>query len=392
MSACATAAPVCAIIGVYPEEGWHSMDLCAEMLLAHWPGSDSKLTAERLRPNFHRPAGRVPWLGRKHLALNADRMVNRWGSYPLFLRRHLTEYAAFHVCDHSYAHLVHALPHQRTGVYCHDLDAFRCLLDTTGHPRPRWFRAMMGRVLSGLQQAAVVFYSTHEVRRQIEHYNLLDPQRLVHAPYGIAPEFVPASADEEVSKEIVTPVYRHPFLLHVGSCIPRKRIDILLAVFAAVRAEIPELQLVQLGGQWTPAQCKQMDSLGITQAVTQRQGLTRRSIAEHYRRAELVLLTSEAEGFGLPVIEALACGSPVVASDLPVLREVGAEAVIYCPVADAPGWIGTVLQLLQGKKQAPDRMSRKAQAQRYSWSNHAQTIAASYQRLLSSNRLIAPMQ
>lgn len=376
--------PVCAIVRVFPEEGWHSMDLCAEMLLAHWTaGATEHLSAEPLCPTFRGLAGRLPWLGRKRIAVNADRMLNRWGSYPLFLRRHLTEYAVFHVCDHSYAQLVHWLPSQRTGVYCHDLEAFRCLLESTGQPRPRWFRVMMRRVLSGLQQAAVVFYSTQEVRRQIEQHGLLDPERLVYAPYGIASEFVPVSENEEVSKDLVAQLPPDPFLLHVGSCVPRKRIDVLLAVFAAAREEVPELRLVQVGGEWTLAQRKQMVRLGITTAVAQLKGLRRNAIAELYRRAHLILQTSEAEGFGLPVIEALACGSLVVASDLPVLREVGGEAVVYCPIGDVPSWTETVLQLLRGKGQLPDASLRIAQASGYSWSSHARTIVAAYQRLLS---------
>ncbi len=382
LTACSKSAPVCGIVGVYPEEGWHSMDLCAEMLLAHWKGDSNDLVAERLWPTFCRPAGRVPWLGRKHVAFNADRFLNRWGCYPRFLRRHLSEYAVFHVCDHSYAHLVHSLPRERTGVYCHDLDAFRCLLESDCQRRPRWFRAMMRRVLTGLQQAAVVFHSTLEVRRQIERYGLLDPERLVHAPYGIAPEFT-AARNEDLSTDLVGQLPAGPFLLHVGSCIPRKRMDVLLEVFAAVRAEVRQLRLVQVGGEWTSTQREQMERLGISVAVEQLKGLTRQAIAALYRRARLVLQTSEAEGFGLPVIEALACGGIVVASDLPVLREVGGEAVVYCPVADVRNWTEAVLQLLQGKRQPPELAVRIGQAQRYSWSSHARTIAAAYERLLA---------
>jgi glycosyltransferase involved in cell wall biosynthesis len=323
----------------------------------------------------------MPWLGRKHLAFNADRMLNRWGGYPLFLRRRLTEFAAFHVCDHSYAHLVHWLPRESTGVYCHDLDAFHCLLEPGGTTRPRWFRAMMRLVLCGLQQAAVVFHNTLEVRRQIEQHGLVDPERLVHAPLGVAPEFVPAVETDEASRDSFP--QQEPFLLHVGSCIPRKRIDVLLAVFAGVREKVPDLRLVQVGGEWHPTHHEQMNRLGITDAVAQTEGLTRCAIAKLYRRAELILQTSEAEGFGLPVIEALACGAIVVASDIPALREVGGEAVAYCPVGEVPSWIETVLQLLQGKKQPPDSAVRMAQAQRYSWSSHARTIVAAYERLLS---------
>jgi glycosyltransferase involved in cell wall biosynthesis len=95
-----------------------------------------------------------------------------------------------------------------------------------------------------------------------------------------------------------------------------------------------------------------------------------------------VLLTSEAEGFGLPVIEALACGAIVAVSDIPVLREVGGAAVVYCPVADVSAWVKTVEQLLENPTSAPEYSLRLAQAQKYSWSAHAQTIANAYLQLL----------
>ena len=58
------------------------------------------------------------------------------------------------------------------------------------------------------------------------------------------------------------------------------------------------------------------------------------------------LLPSEAEGFGLPVVEALACGTRVLASDLPVLREVGGDAVNYAAVGSLPVWRDEAIRLL----------------------------------------------
>jgi glycosyltransferase involved in cell wall biosynthesis len=92
-------------------------------------------------------------------------------------------------------------------------------------------------------------------------------------------------------------------------------------------------------------------------------------------------MTSDAEGFGLPVIEALACGSIVVASDLAVLREVGGQATVYCAVADVASWCQTVCRLLADPAQAPLRSERIAQAQRFSWAAHGETIVNAYLRL-----------
>jgi glycosyltransferase involved in cell wall biosynthesis len=90
------------------------------------------------------------------------------------------------------------------------------------------------------------------------------------------------------------------------------------------------------------------------------------------------LVPSESEGFGLPVIEALACGAVVIASDIPVLREVGGEAVVYCPVADVAAWSNTIRRVLTEPGFAPTREVRLAMARRYSWREHARIIGQAY--------------
>ncbi len=238
---------------------------------------------------------------------------------------------------------------------------------------------MMQRTLDGFRKAAVIFYSTHEVGRQIRLHQLVGPEKLIHAPYGIAPEFCIGADLEEI--EPLPNLGSRPILLHVGSCIERKRIDVLLDVFAEVRRSYPELTLVQVGGDWTPEQRKQISRLELADSLQQLRGLSRSTLAGLYRRASLVLQTSEAEGFGLPVVEALACGALIVASDLPVLREVGGAGVCYAPVADVAAWTETVVKLLADPTAAPSRAARALQASKYSWEAQARIISDAYLRL-----------
>jgi glycosyltransferase involved in cell wall biosynthesis len=371
------ARPRLAVVCDFPEEGWPSMDLAAEMLLRELRWQRGPLHAERVCPPFRRRLGRVPWLGRRASAFNADRLLNRLWDYPRHLRPRAGEFDLFHLCDHSYGQLVHALPAERTGVFCHDLDTFRCLLEPHRERRPRWFRAMARHVLRGLEKAAVVFHTTAAVRAEIERHGLLDPSRLVQAPLGAAPEFTAEPLEDEPTGDGVA-----PFVLHVGSCIPRKRIDVLLDVFAAVRARHPDLRLFKVGGAWTPAQREQLDRLGLRDAVTVLDGVGRRVLAVLYRTARLVLLPSEAEGFGLPLVEALACGAAVAASDLPVFREVAGDAARYFPVGDVPAWTEGVCRLLADPAAAPPRAARLARASLFSWAHHARVIADAYGRLL----------
>jgi glycosyltransferase involved in cell wall biosynthesis len=360
----------------YPEEGWPSMDLAAEMLLRElrWQRT---LNAERICPPFRRRLSRLPGLSRRGFAFNADRLCNRLWDFPRHLRHRVREFDLFHLCDHSYSQLVHELPADRTGVFCHDLDTFRCLLEPKSERRPRWFRAMARHILRGLEKAAVVFYTTAAVRAAIERHGLLDPTRLVQAPLGAAPEFTAEPLEDEPAAEDGP-----PFVLHVGSCIDRKRIDVLLDVFAALRARYPELRLFKVGGPWTPAQREQLDRLNLWDAVQTFQNVGRSVLAVLYRTARLVMLPSEAEGFGLPLVEALACGAVVAASDLPVFHEVGGAAVSYFPVGDVPAWTEGISRLLANPAAAPPRSARLARAKQFSWANHARIIADAYGQML----------
>jgi glycosyltransferase involved in cell wall biosynthesis len=347
-----------AVLADYPEEAWPSMDLVAEMLLKHLPPD---VQGTRICPPWKR---RLSFLGGP--GRNFDRLANRLFHYPRYLRRRVGDFDCFHLCDHSYSQLVHELPAERTGVFCHDLDTFRCILEPQNKPRPRWFRAMARKILAGLRRARVVFYLTAGVREQIERFGVVDPARLVRCPVAAAEEF---SYQSPRPTDMI-------YLLHVGSCIPRKRIDVLLSVFAAVRR--PGMKLIQIGGEWTPAQREQIDRLGIVAAIEQKRRLSRPQIAEFYRGAAAVLQPSDAEGFGLPVVEALACGAKVVASDIPVLREVGGDAVLYCPVGDVTRWADTVSKLLAAQQLAPPLDKRLAQAAKFSWAEHARVIADAY--------------
>jgi len=372
-----------AILSDFPEEGWRSMDLCGDMLLDHLPRDGPyALEAARLCPPFRRLATSLPVVGRRRAALNADRLLNRFILFPWYARQAAWRFDLFHVADHTYAQLVHALPAARTGVYCHDVDAFRCLFDQGAYPRPRWFRAMSQRILTGLRKAAVVFHNTEAVGEEIRRAGLIDPDRLVHAPLGVAPEFAPGSTQPAVDLPWLAELDGRPWVLHVGTCNKRKRIDVLLDVVAAVRQTVPDMRLVKVGGEWTADHRERIDRLGLTGAITHVCGLTRVELAEVYRRAPVVLIPSGAEGFGLPVIEALACGAAVVASDIPALREAGGPAAVYAPVGDVGAWSDLVAKLLTDRSAAPPRADRLAWAARFSWASHAEIIARTYHRLL----------
>jgi glycosyltransferase involved in cell wall biosynthesis len=382
-----TGLPRVALICDFLEEGWLSMDLTAEMAyheLALRP--DYGIHVTQVRPAMRRRAGRVPFLP-KTLALNADRLLNRFRDYPRWLGSRLGDFDLFHVMDHSYSQLLHALPRGRSIVTCHDLDTFRCVLDPGRDKRPRWFRAMSQRILEGFREAAHVIAVSGATRDEILSYNLFPAEQISVIPNGVHPAFTSPPSQESIAEiaEVFGISDSRPLLLSVGNTLPRKRLDVLLRVFAAVRPSFPEARLVRVGGL-TPELWKQADELGIRESVVDLPFLSRGALAAMYRRASLLLHTADAEGFGLPLIEAMASGCPVLASDIPVLREVGGAAVSYCVVGDIEGWAEQATVLLRESAQPLDwefrQQQGRARAAGFSWAENARRTALIYRKVL----------
>ena len=171
------------------------------------------------------------------------------------------------------------------------------------------------------------------------------------------------------------------FALHVGTIEPRKNVAVLLAAWRRLRASGEPPPLVLCGG-WG------WKSEGIRGeiAAAAREGwlihlgyVSAGELAALYAAAELVAFPSFYEGFGLPAIEALAAGAPLVASDLPVLREVAGDAALYAP-ADRPDlWAARISALLADAGLRDDLRRRgRDRARRFDWNRAAEETAQAF--------------
>ena len=381
-----------AVIADLLEEQWPSMDLVADMLVERL-GAEHAGSVEPvlIRPPLRRRIGRLPGAQSLRAAFTADRFTNRLWDYPAVTRGIAGSFDVFHVVDHSYAHLVHTLPAPRTLVTCHDLDTFRSILEPSHDARPLWFRAMTRRIFTGLCSAGHVACDTDATRDALIARGRIDPGRTSVVLNGPHPSCTPAAepaADVEAAR-LLGPAGRMTELLHVGSTIARKRIDVLLRVIAAVRRRRDDVRLVRVGGPFTAEQRALVRELGLEDLIVVLPFLDRATLAAVYRRSALVLLPSEREGFGLPVLEALACGTPVVASDIEALREVGGPAAQYCPPEDVTAWADAVVAALGERRADPARWAarRAAGMQRaaaFSWSRYTTEVVALYRRLAAA--------
>jgi glycosyltransferase involved in cell wall biosynthesis len=369
-----------AVVADYAEEGWPSMDLVAELTVDALSTVGPSYAPTLLRPRLPRPAGRI--VGAR--GRNADRAIGRYLAYPRWLRRQ-GRFDLHHVVDHSYAHLVHALPAERAIVTCHDLDAFRSLLEPEAEPRPAWFRWMMARVLAGLRRAAHVIADSEAVRAELVARGVVPAERVSTVPLPAHPDFR-AEPDPEADAALarLAGPAAGTEILHVGSTAPRKAIPRLLRAFAALAEARPEARLLRAGGLLAPEQRALAAELGIGERIVELPFLGRPLLAAAYRRAALVVVPSEREGFGLPVVEAFACGAPVLASALPVLREVGGAAARYVAVGEDWGaaLLDEVARLASADGRAGTRRAALARAERHTLARYGEGLAAVYARVL----------
>jgi glycosyltransferase involved in cell wall biosynthesis len=384
-----------AVIADYLEEGWPSMDLVADMLFDRLQREHSAIIAPTLvRPAMRRRVSRLR--GSNRWLPGVDRITNRLWDYPRAIAGFDARFDLFHIVDHSYAQLVHRLPAERTIVTCHDLDTFRSVLDPALEPRSPLFRAMTRHILDGLRKAGHIACDSNATRDALVAKAGIPVGRTTVVPNGPHPSCSPVpepAADVEAAR-LLGPRSNFVDVLHVGSTIPRKRIDILLRVFKALRDShdrerkhgTPALRLIRVGGPFTAAQQAMVRDLELGDAIVVLPMLDRATLASVYRRSALLMMPSEREGFGLPLLEAMACGTPVVASDVDAMREVGGFAASYCPVEDVDAWHATLLRLLHERRENRAQWTLRSEtgirrAAAFSWSRYASDVVAIYARI-----------
>lgn len=381
-----------AVLPDFREEGWPSMDRVADELLRHLARDHHMhVDAMAVRPPFQRRATRV---APGSLSVKIDRGLNRFLDYPRHLSAWTRQFDVFHVVDHSYAQLVHRLPAERTVVTCHDLDTFRSVLRPCDTRRSWAFRAMTRRVLDGLRRAAFVTCDTSAVRDELVREAGLSAARVGVVPVGVTDVFTAKSdaVADRVADTHLGPRDAALEVLHVGGVAARKRIDVLLASVAAAGPRVPRVRLIHVGEPFAPDHVELIRTLGIEDRVRSLAAVDDRVLAAIYRRAALVLVPSEREGFGLPVVEGLASGTPVVASDIPVLREVGGSTTSFCAVGDVRAWTESLVTLLEERDQQPQSWAMRRDdgvrwAARFSWAGFARALVGIYQDLARTSGL-----
>jgi glycosyltransferase involved in cell wall biosynthesis len=254
--------------------------------------------------------------------------------------------------------------------------------DLTFFDHPEWHEKVKVAVFTRAIRSAVkladalVCVSAPTARRLTE---LLDPQCPVHViPHGIDHDLFRADGDAAADEAALAALgVRAPYVAFWGTLEPRKDLATLVRAFDAVAPEHPELQLVIGGGSgWgnEPFEVAYAASPHAERIV--RTGyLDDAVIPALVRRAEVAVYAAIEEGFGLPALEALACGAPVVTTEGSVMEELTGGAPWLAPAGDAAALADRFRQILDPAS-AGERARRRALglevAGRYTWDTTAE--------------------
>jgi glycosyltransferase involved in cell wall biosynthesis len=303
-----------------------------------------------------RPAARLGKL------VEASNPLRKWLAYldkyvifPPVLRKAVAANDLIHICDHSNAVYVPNLKTVPYVVTCHDLLAVRaglgeetyCPLSPLGKILQRW-------ILSGLRSADMVVCDSRATRIDAERLLRGSGAKVELVPLGLNYPYV--SIDRKEALRRLAPVSNalradEPYLLHVGSSQPRKNRDGVLRIFARIKDRFAG-QLVFVG-EPLPLDLRHLaDVLQVRDRVVEI-GKCEDSILEAlYRCAHALVYPSKSEGFGWPIIEAQACGCPVLTSDCGPCPDIVGDASLVHQVDDEAAFADSIMVLTD-----PDRRS-----------------------------------
>jgi glycosyltransferase involved in cell wall biosynthesis len=224
---------------------------------------------------------------------------------------------------------------------------------------------------------------SHAAKQELLRWLRVPAERVDVTPLGVDRDrFCPGPVKDAVVQRLA------PYLLWVGRTYPRKNVPRLVEAFARLRHEGRPESLVLAGrpGWDEPAVRQAIADSGCQQAIV-RESVPDETLPQWYRGASAFVFPSLDESFGLPVLEALACGTPVVAADIPALRETAGDAATFANPTSVDALAGALRQVLQEpghREHALQAGPRRARD--LPWSETAWQTYALYQQVAEIKR------
>ncbi len=305
--------------------------------------------------------------------------LRRSPAYPLVMEHPLPSLAGLLQLEAALGEVdvfhstAYALPRRRRcPVVCtvHDLALLRY-----PHLGTAPMRSLVERTVAQLAEVDMVIAVSQATRDDLIELGNVDPQRVRVVYNGVAPHFQPISRSAPAT----------PYVLHVGTIEPRKNLANLMRGFAIAiaRENLPHHLVLAGADGWgdedLPALAAQ---LGIADRIDRRGWVDPTQLPDLYGSAAVFAYPSLYEGFGLPVLEAMACGTPVLTSDRGALAEVAGSAALLCNPNDPESIARGLTEILTDRDRAATLTDRgRERASQFSWTRCATETLRVYRDL-----------
>ncbi|MEE8525699.1 MAG: glycosyltransferase family 1 protein [Thermoanaerobaculia bacterium] len=237
-------------------------------------------------------------------------------------------------------------------------------------------RDLAGHLRSTLERAERVLTDSETVRGELVDSGLAEASRVVAVHLG--PGTLVAAGLAEGGE--LPPGVPEDYVLHVGTLEPRKDLPTLFEAWRELRRRSVAVPgLVLCGGfGWKTEEVRSAMADGVEEGWILHLGYVEdEQVVALYRGASAVVLPSIYEGFGLPALEAMIAGIPLVCSDIPVLREIAGAAALYAPPGQPEKWADRLTELLESAELRSDLACRgRERALKFDWQRTAgETVA-----------------
>ena len=359
-----------------------SMDVYADGLVAGLRATRPEWEIVEIKPS-HLDEKSHSW------ASGLSAYYERYWHHPRIVAKQQTD--IFHIIDHSYGHLAYFL--KGTGkaviVTCHDLVHFiypENLYDQARLPlvsMAAWKFAVMGMGLA--DQIVTVSDNTAKDVVQILNTEL---KRITVVPNAVDSIFQPLSLEKVEAFRQQHCISRETLcLLNVGSDHQRKNISTILRVLENLLRRGLIVHLCKAGSDFTDDEKTFLRTHYLEDSVTFLGQPDNRTLVQIYNAADVLLAPSLYEGFGMTVLEAMACGTPVVTSNVSSLPEVTGDAAILVDPMDVEAIAETVCRLQNDsiyRSYLRDKGLKRAKS--FTWETTAEQMAIVYEKVLRTKK------
>ena len=241
-----------------------------------------------------------------------------------------------------------------------------------------------GMIWHAIHDSRFVITDSEFTKRDILQSFRVPEEKIIPIHLGVSEEFHREISHQQVGDFRAKYHLERPYILFVGNTKPHKGLSVLLQSFNETRSLFPDIELVIVGGtlDGDAGVQKLIQSASLSERVRILGRLSHEELILAYKGAEMFVLPSLYEGFGLPALEAMACGVPVIVSDAGSLPEVVGNAAIICKSGDHGMFGEAMIYLLRDPALRTSMVERgKSRSKLFSWRETARKTLKVYQEI-----------